>query len=131
MRLNFRAIGGKAGDRYPEWLLAVDGKSGVYVLKSKAGRILYVGESHTGRLKATLVRHFQQWNRSRLNLYAKTDWSRTTGQTYDRGDVLVWVHPCRKDQAQKLQYRLIQQLSPRDNSVDGTGQLGDLSDVPF
>lgn len=131
MRLNFRAIGGKAGDRYPEWLLAVDGKSGVYVIKSKAGRVLYVGESHTGRLKATLVRHFQVWRRDKLNIYSKTDWSRTTGQTYDRGDVLVWVHPCRKDQAQKLQYRLIQQLSPRDNHVDGSGELGDLSDVPF
>lgn len=131
MRLNFRPVGGDAGDRYPEWIAAIDGKSGVYVIKSKRGEVLYVGESHTGRLKQTLVRHFQIWKRSKHNPFSKTDWSRTTGRTYDRGDVLVWVHPCRKDQAQKLQYALIQKLKPRDNNVDGSGQLGDLSDVPF
>jgi excinuclease UvrABC nuclease subunit len=129
--LNFRPIVGDPGDRYPEWIAAVDGKSGIYVIKSKRGIVLYVGESHTGRLKATLVRHFQQWKRDKLNLYSKTDWSRTTGKTYDRSDVLVWVHPCRKDQAQKLQYLLIQKLQPRDNHVDGSGELGDLSEVPF
>lgn len=131
MRLTFREIGGHPGDRYPEWIASITGKSGVYVIKSKRGRILYVGESHTGRLKATLVRHFQRWKRDKLNKFTKTDWSRTTGQVYDRGDCLVWLHPCRKDMAQKLQYVLIQQLNPRDNSVDGQGQLGDLSDVPF
>ena len=130
MRLNFRSIDGEPGDRYPEWIAACAGRSGVYVINAKRGGVLYVGESHSGRLKATLVRHFQRWRRDKLNLYSKTDWSRTTGKTYDRGDVLVWVHPCRKDQAQKLQYALIQKLEPRDNSVDGQGQLGDL-EVPF
>lgn len=131
MRMNFRPVGGKAGDPYPEWISAVFGKSGVYVIKDKRGTVLYVGESHTGRLRQTLIRHFQTWRRSKINLFSKTDWSRTTGVTYDRGDVLAWVHPCRRDQARKLQYALIQRLKPRDNSVDGSGQLGDLSDVPF
>ena len=36
-------------------------KSGAYVITSHAGRVLYVGESHTDQLKKTILRHFERW----------------------------------------------------------------------
>lgn len=38
---------------------AFDRKSGAYAIREKGGRVLYVGESHTGRGWKTLTRHFQ------------------------------------------------------------------------
>lgn len=38
------------------------GSSGVYVIREAlTGIIAYVGESHTGRLRKTMMRHFQAW----------------------------------------------------------------------
>lgn len=132
MRLTFRVVGGAKGDRYPEWVAALDGKSGCYVIRRKSDKkVLYVGESHTGNLRKTLVRHFELWRRNKKNKEAVHDWSRHTGQTYERGDIEVAYLVVRRDTAQKVQFALIQRLSPRDNDVDGSGTLGDLSDVPF
>lgn len=131
-RLVYRAVGGAKGERYPAWLAALDGKSGVYVIRRASDkRVLYVGESHSGNLRKTLIRHFEAWRRDRKNRGAVHDWSRHTGQTYGRGDVEVAYLVVRRDVAQKVQFALIQKLSPRDNGVDGSGEFGDLSDVPF
>lgn len=132
MRLTFRSVSGAKGAAYPAWVQALEGKSGVYAIKSAiTGDVLYVGESHSGQLKKTLVRHFERWERDRSNRKADHAWSRHTGQTYGRSYVTVWALVTRKDQAVKIQFQLIQKLQPRDNEIDGSGAVGDLSDVPF
>jgi len=89
------------------WILRLDGKSGVYVIRSQlTRRIFYVGESHTGRLKKTMLRHFQKWE------------GQTVGSRYGRLLAEVAVRTCRKNQAQGLQDRLIKRLDPRDNFED-------------
>lgn len=55
--LSYRPVGGR-GEPYPEWVRALKGKSGVYVIRER-GEVVYVGESHAGRLYETLTRHFQ------------------------------------------------------------------------
>lgn len=64
---------------WPAWIGELKGKSGVYVIRDFAGRALYVGESHTGRLYQTLTRHFQRWT------------GKTAGPTYSRGGVMLAV----------------------------------------
>lgn len=60
--LIYRPIGA-TGERYPDWIRALDGKSGVYVIREiqrdGSAETVYVGESHSGRLYDTLTRHFQ------------------------------------------------------------------------
>jgi hypothetical protein len=60
--LTYRPIG-ETGTPYPAWLRALKGKSGVYVIREikrdGSSPIVYVGESHTGRLYQTITRHFQ------------------------------------------------------------------------
>jgi len=91
--------------RYPTWVSNLKGRSGVYVIRSKSsGKILYVGESHTGRLRKTLIRHFQVWK------------GPTAGNVYFSGHVEVAVSFERKDRAQARQWDLIRRLGPRDNS---------------
>jgi excinuclease UvrABC nuclease subunit len=92
--------------RIARWVRALDGKSGVYVIRQKAllfPTVVYVGESHTGRLKKTLLRHFEKWT------------GKTAGPTYPRTKVEVAVIPCRADQAISRQNALIESLRPRDN----------------
>src|SRR5450631_2471919 len=61
MSLEFRPV--KEGHTVAEWVKALKGKSGVYVIREPGffGEVLYCGESHTGRLNTTLLRHFQHW----------------------------------------------------------------------
>ena len=60
--LNYRSVG-KSGDRYPAWIRALQGKSGVYLIRERqrdgSNPVVYIGESHTARLYQTLTRHFQ------------------------------------------------------------------------
>ena len=60
--LIYRPVG-TTGERYPDWVRALDGKSGVYVIKEVqrdgSAQIVYVGESHSDRLYNTLTRHLQ------------------------------------------------------------------------
>ena len=60
--LSYRPIG-RSGDRYPDWIRALRGKSGVYIIRERqrdgSSPVVYVGESHAGRLYQTLTRHFQ------------------------------------------------------------------------
>jgi hypothetical protein len=78
--------------------------------------IVYVGESHSGRLADTLTRHFQAWNRDKKfwrGQYApdQTD----PGHTYPRESCEVAYELCSKNKAVELQRAWIRRLKPRDN----------------
>lgn len=91
--------------KYPPWVSTLAGRSGVYVIRSfLTARTLYIGESHTGRLRKTMLRHFQAWD------------GPTAGNLYGRGNVEVAVCFERRDRAQDRQSELIRRLGPRDNS---------------
>ena len=85
------------------WINALGRSSGAYVIRSRGGRTLYVGESHTGRLAKTLKRHFYRWR------------GKTAGNTYDPGSVEVAVRVCPPSAATTAQNNLINRLGPRDN----------------
>jgi excinuclease UvrABC nuclease subunit len=84
------------------------GKNGVYVVRTRAddvagSSVLYVGESHTGRLGKTLSRHFQTWE------------GPTAGPTYDANAVWCAVVETPAEMAVATQNALIEKLKPRDN----------------
>jgi hypothetical protein len=117
--LIYRPIGA-TGERYPEWIRALDGKSGVYVIREiqrdGSAETVYVGESHRGRLYDTLTRHFQTWRRS------KKFWSgqyggqgHDPGLTYPRDRVTVAARVLSPARAMAEETRLIARLRPRDN----------------
>ena len=103
--MNFRPIGERGA--YPDWVRILARSSGVYVIRSKGllGQIEYVGESHTGRLKKTLLRHFQNWK------------GPTSGPVFRRGAVEVAVFKTRAENAVELQNSIIAEYSPRLNVV--------------
>jgi hypothetical protein len=90
--------------------------SGVYMIADRrTGQILYVGESHTGRLYDTLTRHFREWRIPR----GRGAHGRLVGGTqYDREKVDVAFMELPADRAEAVQYDLIRELSPRDNTED-------------
>lgn len=90
--------------------------SGIYAVTDQAGKVLYVGESHSGRLYDTITRHFRDWS-----IDPKNDalGRRRGGTTYDRGRVKVCFVVTEPGTAQALQYAEIERLRPRDNSIDG------------
>lgn len=106
--------------RWRDWVLALKGRSGVYVIATPGGwlrgrTILYVGESHTGRLYDTLTRHFRRWKGA------------TAGLTYTAGRVEVAAVPLSPARARETQRKLIHRLRPRDNSL----LVVDDPEVPF
>lgn len=104
----FAAIGEYSGEPYPDWILGLDGRNGVYLIRLRdSGEIAYVGESHSDRLYGTLTRHFQTWSPKH----------NTAGATYDRSDVTVAVVLVPKTHAQYLQNELICALKPQDNRL--------------
>lgn len=117
--LIYRPVGA-TGESYPDWIRALDGKSGVYVIKEiqrdGSEQIVYVGESHTGRLYNTLTRHLQTWQRD------KKFWrdqfggqGHDPGLTYPRHRVLVAARVLSPARAMAEETRLIRRLRPRDN----------------
>lgn len=90
-----------AGNPWPAWFPPA-GRSGVYLIR-RAGAVVYVGESHTGRLRKTLARHFQAWD------------GPTAGPTYPRKGTEVAVEIVAHGAAVDRQNALIAQLRPRDN----------------
>lgn len=90
--------------------------SGVYAIV-QAGRALYVGESHTGRLFDTITRHFRSWT---LDPSQDEQGRRRGGTTYDRRAVRVVYAITEDDAAQAIQYAEIQRLRPRDNRLAGS-----------
>lgn len=102
---------------YAPWLVAIrHGRhSGIYaILEGRS--VLYVGESHSGRLYDTITRHFREW---RIDAGNDAKHRRRGGTTYDRRRVRVVYAITEPDTAQTLQYAEIERLRPRDNSIDG------------
>lgn len=93
------------GRKTRQWVRDLAGKSGVYVIREKGffGSIVYIGESHTGRLNTTLLRHFQHWN------------GKTSGPTFARSKVEIAVFKTRKENAVDLQNALIAEHKPNLN----------------
>jgi len=123
---------GVAGD-YPAWVRQLRGLSGSYVIAeqqpgSRDAPIVYVGESHSGRLYETLTRHFQQWRRRKKWWAQHFGGGETPGVTYDRARCLVAVVATPAERAVEMQAILIEALHPRDNVI---GQVEDLEPVPF
>jgi hypothetical protein len=133
--LNYRSIG-KSGDRYPAWVRALHGKSGVYLIRERqrdgTNPVVYIGESHTARLYQTLTRHFQTWRR------AKKFWagqyggqSHDPGLTYDRARCAVAVRVLPAERAITEEARLIARLRPRDNLIGQPDESTEDEAVPF
>lgn len=128
--LTYRPIGAVA-DRYPAWVQALRGRSGVYVIRERDADgdpiVVYVGESHTGRLYETLTRHFQSWRRFKGYWRGQYAEGHDPGMTYPRDRVEVAVRVMSGPDAIDEERRLIRRLNPRDNL---RGQP-DADDVPF
>lgn len=94
-------------NKWAAWLNTLQNKSGVYIIRrARGGRTLYVGESHSGRLKKTLMRHFWSWT------------GKTAGVTYDPHAVEVSIEIMPKNRAVARQNELIDRLQPEDNDIN-------------
>ena len=101
--------------------------SGVYAITDRRShRVLYVGESHTGRLYDTITRHFRRW---KIRPGADAQGRRRGGEEYNRADVAVVYLVTPAALAQQVQYAEIQRLKPRDNDVEGCSVTG-TCDIP-
>lgn len=102
------------GQENPEWPLFVRelrGKSGVYIIRDRETKaVLYVGESHTGRLKKTLLRHFQAWS------------GKTAGPTFSRNSVEIAIETTSESAAVTRQNALIADLRPALNRINPDGE---------
>jgi len=113
--LSYRSVG-ERGEPYPDWVRALRGKSGVYVIRDlDSSETLYVGESHTNNLYATLTRHFQEWRRYKGFWRGHYAEGHDPGLTYPRGSVEVAVRVLPSSEAIDEEARLIRRLRPRDN----------------
>jgi len=128
--LTYRPLGAR-GERYPAWVQALRGASGVYVIRERAASgkptVVYVGESHTGRLYETLTRHFQDWRRYKGFWRGQYAEGHDPGMTYPRDRVEVATRVMTGPNAIDEERRLIRRLNPRDNLI---GQP-DADEVPF
>jgi hypothetical protein len=114
------------GGKPAAWVRQIkSGRSGVYEIRRRpeladdsAGRVLYVGESHTGRLRKTMLRHFQTWD------------GPTAGPTCDPTTCEVAIRYCPPSAAPGLETAWIAELDPRDNRQK-TGDEPAAAEVPF
>lgn len=120
--LKYRPVGG-SGEPYPDWVRALDGKSGVYILRETEDdgttETVCVGESHPGRLYQTLTRHCQTWRRAKkfwTGQYTGSQ-SHDPGLTYDRERITAAVRVLPANRALAEEARLIARLRPRDNLI--------------
>jgi hypothetical protein len=126
--LAYRPVGSR-GEPYPDWLRALRGQSGVYVIRDRGSReVLYVGESSAGRLYETLTRHFQEWRRWKGFWRGQYAEGHDPGLTYPRASVEAAVRVTSPAEALDEEARLIRRLRPRDNLI---GKLADDEAVPF
>lgn len=111
--LRFRPLGG--GRRYPPWLRALRGRSGIYVLRERRTLApLFVGYSRSGRLYQTLTRHLQSWAGD------------TAGPVYRRDVVDVAVAIVAPELAARAAVELALELRPRDSAAgDDAGDVAD------
>jgi excinuclease UvrABC nuclease subunit len=109
MSLEFKPV--KEGRAIAPWVGALKGKSGCYIVREKngflffAGEVLYIGESHSGRLNTTLLRHFQHWT------------GKTAGPTFPVSKVEVAAVRCPAARALDLQNALIAEYRPKLNTT--------------
>ena len=116
-RLEFQPVG-DPGAPYPAWVRALTDASGVYVIRefdddAGAWQIVYVGESHRGRLYGTLTRHWQRWTRGTDDEYRHS--AHDPGLTYARSRCEAAVLITSHERARDVQDALIRWLAPRDN----------------
>jgi excinuclease UvrABC nuclease subunit len=106
MSLEYKPV--KNGRAVAEWVIALKGKSGVYVIRESGfwGNVLYVGESHSGRLYSTLLRHFQHWA------------GPTAGPTFPVTKVEVAVIRTPAAKAFELQNAVIAEYEPKYNVAE-------------
>ena len=106
MSLEFRPV--KEGRAVADWVKALKGKSGVYLVREPGflGEVLYCGESHSGRLYLTLLRHFQHWT------------GPTAGPTFPVSKVEVAVVRCPAARALDLQNAMIAEYRPKFNVAE-------------
>jgi hypothetical protein len=89
-----------------EWVSKIGNRSGVYIIRDKRSKkVLYVGESHTGRLRKTMLRHFQFWS------------GFTSGKTYSKESVEVAIRYTPPPSAVSCQDNFICKLNARDNEI--------------
>jgi hypothetical protein len=125
--LTYRSIG-SSGEPYPDWIRALKGKAGVYVIRNLATReVVYVGSS-TGRLYDTLTRHFQTWRRHKGFWRGQYGEGHDPGLTYDRDSVEVAIRVTSASKCLDDEMRLIARLRPRDNLI---GQPELAEEAPF
>ena len=124
----YRALG-ESGDAYPEWVRALKGKAGVYVIRDLESReIVYVGSS-AGQLYDTLTRHFQTWRRWKGFWRGQYGEGHDPGLTYPRNAVEVAVRITSPSKSLDEEMRLIRRLKPRDNLIGQAEPIEEL--VPF
>lgn len=111
--LVYRTVGERRA-RYPEWVRALKGKSGVYVIR-EGGQVVYVGQSSAGKLYETLTRHFAAWRRWKGFWRHQYTEGHDPGLTYERSKVEVAVRVLSPARAIDEEARLIRRLQPRDN----------------
>jgi hypothetical protein len=102
---------------YADKLAEIRGEdvSGVYaILDAQSLEVLYVGESHTGRLYDTITRHFRKWT-----LKNDPQGRRRGGTSYNREAVKLAYVITANHEAQDIQYEEIQRLNPADNAITG------------
>jgi hypothetical protein len=117
------------GSKYHPHLGELRGKklSGVYAItRADDNLVLYVGESHTGRLYDTITRHFRRWS---IAPGVDAQGRRRGGTPYSRFTVRVVYLITPADDAQAIQYAEIQRLNPQDNANDGHTATG--ADIPI
>lgn len=111
-RFKWRSPISPDGVSFADWLsdLRGHGYNGIYLIRDARTReVVYVGESHTGRLYETLSRHLYAWN------------GKGSGPAYHPAlvQVAIVVAETPLDDPVADQYALIQELEPRDNIMDG------------
>ncbi|MFT3695717.1 MAG: M23 family metallopeptidase [Kofleriaceae bacterium] len=121
---------GERGEPYPDWVRALKGKAGVYIIRdADSHECLYVGSS-AGRLYDTLTRHFQTWRRFKGFWRGQYAEGADPGLTYPRADVEVAVRLTSPGAALDEEMRTIARLRPRDNQIGQPDTAADET-VPF
>ena len=120
---------GELIDTYHPTLAALRNErvSGVYAMLDRRSRaVLYVGESHSGRLYDTITRHFRKWKQR-----SDRPWGQTGGVTFDRTRVPLAVVITSDADAIAVQFAEIQRLEPKLNQV-GYGEAASthIDDLP-
>lgn len=92
--------------RTAAWLKRCKNLSGAYVIQNTRSKdALYIGESHTGRLMKTILRHFYTWD----------DDGGRKHFTCQKNSVLVAVRLTPPNSASGAQNNLIENLQPKKN----------------